>query len=371
MKPCLTHCFLSLMCLGGMSAVWAQNASNDSRPTPEETSPWHLSPPELQRVDPQKLATLEQHVRAEQPAIRSLLIVRGGAIVYEYYREGLGPQTLHNVRSVTKSVVSLLVGAALEQGLIRSTEEKLVDFFPEATTWPLDPSTADITLAHMLTLTPGFDRGGLDQLTDYGDFERRFYAPSLVQHALSRRVLHSPGAQFSYSNLDAHLVSLALARRIKTKLVDYAKENLFTPLGITDFVWPGSLQGDTNGASELKLRARDMAKLGQLVLQQGQWKNQQLVSADYLARATRRQVANDLFPIDRRDQWGYGYLWWAFTTPGDELPVFSAVGYGGQLIYVVPALNAVVVTATEANSRADATRTSAVIRDYVLPALLR
>lgn len=354
-------CLLISAIFGTMNfAAWAQSS-------PE----WLESTPAQQRVDPQKLAVLEQHVRADQPAIRSLLIVRGGAIVHEYYRQGLGPQTLHNVRSVTKSVVSLLVGMALDQGLIRSTEEKLVDFFPEAKTWPLDASTNHITLAHMLTLTPGFDRGGLDQLTDYGDFQRRFYAPDLVRHALSRRVVHSPGAQFSYSNLDAHLVSLVLASRIKSNLADYAKVNLFTPLGITDFSWQSSAQGDINGASELKLRARDMAKIGQLVLQQGRWNNRQLISADYLARATRRQVPSDLLPNDRRDQWGYGYLWWALTTPGDDLPVVSAVGYGGQYIYVIPALNTVVVTTTEANSRADAARTSEVIRNHVVPAIER
>ena len=352
-------------------AAWAQSPPVVKTSSPSNEQEWLEAAPALLRVDPQKLALLEQHVRADQPAIRSLLIVRGGAIVYEYHRQGMGPQTLHNVYSVTKSVVSLLVGAALDEGLIRSTDEKLLDFFPEAKNWPLDAATADITLAHMLTLAPGFDRSGLDQLTDYDDFVRRFYAPDLVQHALTRRVAHAPGSQFYYSNLDTHLVSLALARRAKTSVVNYARDKLFTPLGITDFRWPSNVQGDNNGAAELSLRSRDMAKLGQLVLQQGRWKNQQIISTDYLVKATQRQGASNITPRSRPDLWGYGYLWWTASTLGDDLPAFYAVGYGGQYIYVVPALNAVVVATTDAQSRSSAARTGAVIRDHVIPAIER
>lgn len=361
---------LALFVLVNVGA-WAQSPSPAKSTTRLNEQEWLESTPALLRVNPQKLTALEQHVRADQPAIRSLLIVRDGAIAYEYYRAGVGPQTLHNVYSVTKSVVSLLVGAALHEGLIRSTEEKLLDFFPDAKTWPLDAATAQITLAHMLTLTPGFDRGGLDQLTDYNDFVRRFYAPDLLQHALSRRVAHAPGSQFHYSNLDSHLLSFALARRVKTNLVSYAQDKLFTPLGITDFHWPTNALGEANGAAELNLRSRDMAKLGQLVLQQGRWKDRQLVSANYLAAATRRQGASNITPPRRPDLWGYGYLWWTASTPGDDLPSFYAVGYGGQYIYVVPALNAVVVATTDAQSRATAAKTGAVIRDYALPAIER
>lgn len=338
----------------------------------QEGPPWPESAPQLQNVDPAKLALLQQRLVADHPAIRSVLIARGGAIVYEYYREGLGPETRHNVHSVTKSVVSLLVGIALDQGLIRSTDEKLADFFADdAPAIKVGASAREVTLAHMLTLTSGFDPGVLNRDTDYGDFQGRFYAPGLVEHALNRPLAHPPGARFHYSNLDSHLVSLALARRVKAPAAAYAQKNLFAPLGIVDFAWPANLQGDSNGASDLSLRTRDMAKLGQLVLQQGRWDGRQVVPADYVARATRRQVASDLPPRSRPDLWGYGYLWWTATTLGDDLPAHYAAGYGGQFIYVVPALNAVVVATTDAQSRAVGNRTGMVIRDQVLPAILR
>lgn len=337
-----------------------------------QESPWPESPPGLKNLDPARLAALERHLVADHPAVRSLLIVRGGAIAYEYYREGLGRQTRHNVYSVTKSVVSLLVGIALDQGLIRGTGEKLADFFvDDEPAFKAPPSAQSVTLAHMLTLTPGFDPGALSRDTDYEDFQRRFYAPGLVEHALNRPLGHPPGTRFHYSNLDAHLVSLALARRAKASVAAYAREHLFAPLGIVDFAWPANLRGDSNGAAELSLRARDMAKIGQLVLQQGRWDGRQVVSADYVARATRRQVATDVPPRGRPDLWGYGYLWWTATTPGDDLPACYAVGYGGQFIYVVPALDAVVVATTDAQSRNLGNKTGAVIRDHVLPAILR
>jgi CubicO group peptidase (beta-lactamase class C family) len=336
-----------------------------------EEQPWPESSPESLQVDPGKLATLEQLLVADHPAIRSVLIARKGAIAYEYHREGLGRESRHDVNSVTKSVVSLLVGIALGQGLIRGTDETLADFFGDEPELKANTPAQGITLAQLLTLTTGFDTSALDRDTDYADFLRRFHTDGLLGHALKRPVSHPPGTRFHYSNLDAHLVSLALARRAKASVAAYAQQHLFGPLGIVDFAWPTNLRGDSNGASGLSLRARDMARLGQLVLQQGRWNGRQVVPADYVARATRRQAASDLPVRSRPDLWGYGYLWWTVATLGDELPACYAAGYGGQFIYVVPALDLVVTATTEAQSRGNAVRTGAVIRDHVLPAVRR
>lgn len=323
------------------------------------------------QVDAAKLAALGQHLATDQPMIRSLLIAGQGGLAYEYYRQGLGPAMLHDVNSVTKSVVSLLVGIALGQGLIRGTDETLADFFGDEPALQANPPARDITLAHLLTLTSGFDADALGRDTDYGDFLRRFYGDGLAASALGRPVRHAPGTRFYYSNLDAHLVSLALARRAGMPVAAYAVQHLFAPLGIADFHWPANPRGDSNGASGLRLRARDMAKLGQLVLKQGHWDGRPVVPADYLAHATRRQAASDLPVRGRPDLWGYGYLWWTVATLGDELPACYAAGYGGQFIYVVPALDLGVAATTDAGSRSDAGRTGAVIRDRVLPAVRR
>jgi CubicO group peptidase (beta-lactamase class C family) len=319
----------------------------------------------------QNAAALEEHLRTQQPAIRSLLVLSQGAPVFEFYREGLGPQTKHNVYSVTKSVVSLLVGIAIDQGHIRGTDETLAQLFPELEASQSSATARGITLAHLLTLSTGFDHSHVSRETDYGEFQRRFYAPGLLAYALGRRTVDPPGSRFYYSNLDSHLVALAVAKRVNQSVAAYAQQHLFMPLGITDYAWEVNAHGQTNGASELQLSARDMAKIGQLVLQRGLWDGKQLVSAQYIDQATRRHVASDVPPRSKPELWGYGYLWWTATTPNDDLPAFYAAGYGGQFIYLVPQLKAVIVATTDAQSRAVAARTGAVLRDFVLPSLSR
>jgi CubicO group peptidase (beta-lactamase class C family) len=121
-----------------------------------------------------------------------------------------------------------------------------------------------------------------------------------------------------------------------------------------------------NGASELRLSPHEMAKIGQLVLQKGQWNGKQIIPAQYIERATQRQVsAPDIPARGTAAQWGYGYLWRTATTPGEDLPAHYAVGYGGQFIYIVPARNTVIVATTDAQSRAVAAKTAAVIREIV------
>lgn len=314
----------------------------------------------------ERIQALQAQLRAA-PHVRALLMERRGAS-FAYYQQGITGASRMNVASVTKSVVSLLVGIAIERGAIASVEEPLAAFFPEHAQGPRAAAMQRVTLRHLLTMSSGFDRGGLTNDSDYPDFSRRLYAPGLLAHALARPLAYEPGSRFQYSNIDSHLLALALARRLGVPLQDFAQQVLFHPLGIQGAEWPPGQDGVPNGAAELRLTAPEMLRIGQMMRAGGSWEGRRLVPAAFVREATTRKIASDIPPRGRAELWGYGYLWWLSSTPGDELPAYNAAGFGGQFIYVVPALELVVVTLTEPISRAVAIQTATIIREAALPA---
>lgn len=315
---------------------------------------------------PERLQALEAQLRGA-PNVRALLMERRGT-PFTHYRADTTAATRLNIASVTKSVLSLLVGIAIGQGAIASVDEPLAAFFPDHAQGPNAAALQRVTLCHLLTLSPGFDRGGLDANTDYPDFVQRLFAPGLLAHALGRPLVQAPGSRFYYSNIDTHLVAQALARRLKVPLAAFAQAELFTPLGIEGVQWPTGQDGVPNGASELRLTAPELLRIGQMVRAGGLWQGHQVVPAAFMKEATTHKIDSDLPARGPRELWGYGYLWWLSSTPGDNLAAFYAAGYGGQFIYVVPALDLVVVALTDQVSRTVAGRTAALIRDFALPA---
>lgn len=340
-----------------LASVCWPTATRAQRAAP--VSPWHAD----------RLPALEAQLRAN-PNVRAFLMERRGA-TFAHYRADTTPNTRANVASVTKTVMSLLVGIAIERGLIASVNEPLADFFTEYARGPYAATMQRVTLRHLLTLTPGFESSGLDANSDFMAFTQRLYQPGILEHALGRRVVDAPGTKFYYSNLDVHLVAMALSRRLKAPMADFARETLFQPLGMETVEWPQGPDGIPNGASELRLSAQELMRLGRMMLDGGMWQGRQLVPRQYILEATTRQVASDAPVRGPAVLWGYGYLIWTASTPGDNLAAYYAAGYGGQFIYVVPALDLVVVATTDQVSREVAGRTAAIIRDFALPAVPR
>jgi len=311
-----------------------------------------------------RIQALESRLRAA-PHVRALLMERRGAS-FAYYQQGIAGSSRMNVASVTKSAVSLLVGIAMEHGAIASVEEPLHAFFPEHARGPGGAAMQRVTLRHLLTMSSGFARG--TSYDDYVDFSRRLYAPGFLAYALARPLASEPGARFQYDSTDTHLLALALARRLKVPLMEFAQEALFRPLGIEGAEWPAGHDGVPIGAAELRLTAPEMLRIGQMMRAGGSWQGRQVVPAAFVREATPRKIASDIPPRGRPELWGYGYLWWLSSIPGDDLPAYNASGFGGQFIYVVPALEVVVVTFTEPISRAVAIQTATIIRETALPA---
>lgn len=348
------------------------HANPGDRPAAADAPDWVVEAPGAHGVSAAALETLRRQLPQDDPGVRALLLLRHGRAVFEYHRPGLDAHTLHPVHSITKSVVSTLVGAAIAQGRLDSVERSLPSLLDEAAAAGTAPAVARMRLADLLTQRSGFERLG-DRHGWFNAHAMRHPGRPVMSVALQRPVEAEPGSRFLYSNLDTHLVSVALGRQLGMPLSDFARDALFAPLGIRQWSWP-LLEGQTAGAGNLLLGARDLARLGQLWLQQGRWQGRQLVDAAYLAEATRplvRELGPE-FPQRGPSRLGYGYLFWTAEGLRPGWKSFYAAGTGGQFVLVVPTHQVVIVALTDPDDWSpdkSAARTATLLRERLVPAI--
>jgi len=322
---------------------------------------WPSAAPAQQGMDAERLAQLRLRLQ-QTPAIRSVLIVRHGQLVFEHYGAGFGPNDLQRINSITKSVISALVGIALDQGHLAGLDQRIGGLLPEARDDDaVDPRVASISVRDLLTMSSGFewDEQASDACAGSKDAAcARFrIRTSRLRHALQRPLQHEPGQAFRYDSHGSHLLSVLLARSTGMATAAFAEQQLFVPLGVPLYRWDTDGQGHALGGAGLYLRPRDVAKLGQLFLDAGRWQGRQLLSRAYVADATTPHNDGG-WPHDV----GYGYHWW--TAPIQGMRAFAASGYGGQWIRVIPALGMVVVITADELSR---TPTRWILADYAIP----
>ena len=290
--------------------------------------------------------------------VHAILIERHGQLAYEAYFAGaderrgrdLGRvdfdvETPHDLRSVTKSVVSALIGIAVATGDIPSVRTPIADLLPDRRDL-LDGEKSAISLHHLLTMSSGLEWDESLPYSDPRNDERRLdEAEDPVGFVLGRPLLSLPGSTWTYSGGSTQLLGAILERVTGRPLAEYASEVLFGPLGITDVDWAGDLAGTPAAASGLRLRARDVAKFGSLYLNGGRWNGGQVLPQGWIGASTRSHIENpdpSAPPFVAFE--GYGYQWWVNTyeTPVGRLDVATAVGNGGQRIIVIPSLRIVV-----------------------------
>lgn len=311
-----------------------------TRPTPRaahaqsldvETGPWPITTPQDANMNPSLPETLDA-VIGEYPAVTAIVVIRGGAIVSEHYQGAYGEGNPIDIRSVTKSVIGTLIGIALQREELPSLDATIGELIPDRIPDGADPGVAAITVRSLLTMTSGL-RG--DYRTDYEMLEA---SADPVVTTLSQPIVAGQGDVYVYNSGGSHLLGLMLASATGLPLEDYADEVLFAPLGIERGSWRRSPQGDVLGGYGLRLTPRDMGRLGQLYLNDGMWNGQRLLPAAYIDEATSYQSAGD-----GTGGTPYGYQWWITDASGYD--AFYALGYGGQYIYVVPALDLICVVA--------------------------
>jgi CubicO group peptidase (beta-lactamase class C family) len=264
------------------------------------------------------------------PSLRALGLVRGNCLAFEHYRKDIGVDTRSRVHSVAKSVLSILVGIALDQGYLR-LDQKLSELLAEVSEAPVDPRVRDITVRDLLTMTSGFDPNGSSKIGMPGsETWRRF---------INRPMLYSPGSHFNYDDSAADLTSVVLRRAVGRDPERFAQQNLFDPMRIANYRWISDSEGNLIMGDALSLTARDMAKIGILYLQHGRWGGRQLVSSEFVTDSTTKHNEGGA-PTHA----SYGYMWWTRKTK-TGLEAFFAAGTDSQSIYIVPKLELVVAMA--------------------------
>jgi CubicO group peptidase (beta-lactamase class C family) len=303
-------------------------------------------------IDRGALCRMADRLAASSTAnVHAVLVARGGKLVFERYFRGsdeiqsrpvgnatFDADTLHDMKSVSKSVASLVLGIAIDRGLIGSLNEPIFSFFPELSDLRT-PEKERIQLLHVLTMSMGLK--WVEATPDTGDNNndeaRMHRAPDPCRYVLGLAATAPAGQEFFYNTGALTLLSPIVRKATGRTLDEFARATLFEPLGITGVEWI-RVKGDTDAGGGLRLRPRDMAKIGQLVLAGGRWNDRQIVSTAWIdASMTPRMDATSLF--------FYGYLWWLGRSllNGREVHWAGALGRGGQSIRIVPELDLVVV----------------------------
>jgi CubicO group peptidase (beta-lactamase class C family) len=322
-----SFCSLILLC----SCLTDESIKKDySGFTPKEIhDDWEISTPEHEGMDTILLKKTFQLLFEENryTLARSLLVFRNGKLVAEAYPNNeKDMMDIANIQSCTKSITSILVGAALQKGIITDLDQKLYDFFPNDFDSNLDKRK--ITLKHALKMEAGLEFDNSKNTLQLYQTDR-----NSIRWILAFNQKHSPGTFMNYNDGAPHLVSKAIQVKALKPLSEFSKEVLFDPLGIKDWKWENSKDGTTFGAFSLFLKPRDLGKIGQLLLQNGVWKGNQIIAQDYLSYATSMQTTANL------DGRPYGYYFWILP----EYNAFYALGHGGQFILVAPNQDLVVV----------------------------
>lgn len=271
----------------------------------------------------------------------AFLIIQGDTIVYERYFQGHGPDSMSQAFSMSKSFTSVLIGMAIDDGIIRGTDQPITDFVPELA----DEGFDAVTIEHLLTMTSGSNYRENDN--PFGEHVILNYTPRLRERILRVKMMDAPGEVFRYKSGDNALLALALDRALGAETISaYAQRRLWQPLGMAhDGVWTVDHEGE-DGLEKtwccLAATARDFAKLGRLTRNQGTWDGERVLSADWVVRSTRATLPEHVWPENLRSiGWSnYGYQWWlASEAMGD----YFALGKDGQFLYVNPGAEAIVL----------------------------
>ena len=375
-RPRLAGCVLALAVL----LTGACSTGGSSAPDREQGS--GIDVRALERGTDAHLAQADTSV-PQLAAVRSLLVSVDGRTVLERHVDG-GPDRTHHVYSVTKSVVSTLVGIAIAEGLIDGVDSTLGELLPGARD-AMTPRVAGVTLRQLLTMTSGI----ADEADGGAPWDPS--QPDAVRTILASGSVQEPGRSWRYSNAATHLLTAVLAEATDGSVLDFARRVLFDPLGVrtrpayegtermqvlapspawspafrrAGFAWATDRQGVHVGGLTLKLTATDLLRFGQLHLDGGRWRGEQLVPAAWVDEAVRPAA------LPTGDEaLGYGYLWWLMELDGHD--AFAATGAFGQAVVVVPdrRLVAVMTAADDARMTVQGVQLVPYLTEVVLPLL--
>ena len=284
---------------------------------------WRTPTPQDKTADSAAFEGIAQVIGENFSDVQSVVVAVKGHMAFQYDRDG-DPGALRDVQSVAKSALAVVVGMALHEGRIKSLDQPVVELIPELLPLNADPKSRDITLRHLLTMTAGF------QVNDPAGTARA----GTLRESWARLLTSPPGQTFAYDNAVPDILAAALGKAVGMPAADYVRQQLVGPLGMAE---PSYERG-------LRVRTQDMARLGQLMLQNGRWGDRQLLAASYVEEATTVRNAGGV-PVSLP----YGFMWWVAPSKAPR-PTFLASGYGGQFIWVYPDMGAVIAVTSTVSS---------------------
>jgi CubicO group peptidase (beta-lactamase class C family) len=323
---------------------------------------WPLSTPPDEGLDPDVLESFDDELASGKHGyVDSMLVIRHGKIVWEksydhsrdyarlfagkgapgiynYYDPSWHPyyrgSALHTMQSVSKSVTSALIGIAIGQGQIPGVAAKVMPYFSGFRVDP-DPRRDRMTLRDLLTMRAGirWDEESVDYTNPANNCAAMEGREDWIQYVLDQPMAADPGTTFVYNSGATQLLSYLIQKTTGHAVDDYARQQLFGPLGIEDFSWKRTPLGLSDTEGGLYLKPRDLAKIGLLYLQDGIWNGKRILPEGWVKSSTTSLTATN------EKGFGYGYQWWVGPEPG----VFAAWGYGGQFLFVVPRLDLIAV----------------------------
>lgn len=319
---------------------------------------WEPSYLKDQGIDPDVIQEMVDRVVAgDYGFLHSLVIARNGKLVLEEYFYNHDRESPHRLASITKSVSSLLVGIAIDRGFIEAIDQPMASFFPEYES-TMAPGWDGVQLKHILSMSAGVG-------WDKHDLDGFYSSEDLYRTVFKQPVVDVPGEKFEYVSPNVDLLAGVIKHATGMHADEFAEKHLFEPLGIGAYEWEyGKWKGHPLMDGSLALRTRDMAKIGQMVLDEGKWRGKQVVSEKWIRVST-------LSHMDPEGPEEYGYLWWLTQAPFDDKMVQGvyASGWGSQFIFIVPEYNLIVVT-TGGNDDNDMNFAPArMFPQYILPAM--
>lgn len=314
---------------------------------------WRTSTPDAQQISEERLAQLMEAIESSHPEVEGVTIARNGYLVFDNYCAPLDGTRLQRIYSCSKSVLSALIGIALDRGLLTSVHLPVRHYLGHRR---LGRITGQITIEQLLTMTSGLDLN--DQASDMQsskNYAALKMSADWTQHVLDRPVRATSAGKFTYCNGGSHLLSSILEACIGCSANDFAIEHLFAPLGINHSRWERSPEGTNIGWTGISMSAHDMAKFGWMYLQGGRWHDDQVISERWVRESTRAHV--EATPFSH-----YGYHWWV------EPNYVMAVGHGGQAILIAPSLQLIAVFTSSA-ARGRLITPKVLFDRYILPAV--
>ena len=355
----------SLLCLGVWAQTcelgvfhWSVSGTVTDRPV-DGSVPLQSATPVSQGVDGAMLESGIEGIR-QLPSLNSLLILRNGLLIHEEYFNGHNATHSYEIASVSKSILSALVGLALEQGYFGSVHQFVAELLPEAFA-DTTPSKQRITIRDLLTMQAGLIWEPVAPL-DLVSMQH------VVSDVIALPITSGTGSRFQYSTGLPHLASAAIAEATGFSTCAFAWEHLFEPLGIAPEVWGRDADGVYTGGWYMYFTPRELARFGQLYLQGGVWEGEQILPASWVRSSLSTQVTFDDFS-------GYGYWWWLSSywdpTTYVTYEIQSARGGGGQMIWLVPAMDLVMVTTSDHAYQGSSNRfhSEQFLHDVLIPAV--